>query len=76
MDESTLLHEDILSLKENRFQGNIAEAMLQNLTKELEFFKREENKEELHDILNIYNSKRHPVIPYQVYYLKISDSHP
>ena len=48
--------------------------MLQNLTKELEFFRREENKEELHEILNIYNSKRHPVIPYQVDNMIISDS--
>ena len=74
MDESKLLHEDILNLKENRFQGNIGSKMLQNLTKELEFFRREENKEELHEILNIYNSKRHPVIPYQVDYMIISAS--
>ena len=56
MDESKLLHEDILNLQENRFQGNIGPKMLQNLTKELEFFGREENKEELHEILNIYNT--------------------
>ena len=74
MDESKLLHEDILNLKGNRFQGNIGSKMLQNLTKELEFFRREENKEELHEILNIYNSKRHPVIPYQVDYMIISAS--
>ena len=73
MDENKLLHEDILNLKENRFQGNIGPKMLQNLTKELEFFRREENKEELHEILNIYNSKRHPVIPYQVVYMIISE---
>jgi hypothetical protein len=41
------------------------EPFLQNLTKEMEFFERGENKEELHKILNEYNSRKHPNIPYQ-----------
>ena len=65
MDESKMMHDQVLSLGENRFQGNMG-PLLQNLTKELEFFQRGENKEELHDILNVYNSRKHPVIPYQV----------
>ena len=65
IDEGVLLQRQIRDLGENQFKGNMA-PLLQNLTKEIEFFERGDNKEDLHKLLNTYNSRRHPNIPYQV----------
>ena len=65
IDEGLLLQRQIRDLGENQFKGNMA-PFLQNLTKEMEFFERGDNKEDLHRLLNTYNSRRHPNIPYQV----------
>ena len=65
IDEGLLLQRQIRDLGENQFKGNMA-PLLQNLTKEIEFFERGDNKEDLHRLLNNYNSRRHPNLPYQV----------
>ena len=65
IDEGLLLQRQIRDLGENQFKGNMA-PLLQNLTKEMEFFERGDNKEDLHRLLNTYNSRRHPILPYQV----------
>ena len=65
IDEGLLLQRQIRDLGENQFKGNMA-PLLQNLTKEIEFFERGDNKEDLHRLLNTYNSRRHPSLPYQV----------
>ena len=65
IDEEGLLREQVEHLGENKFKGAI-QPMLQNLTKEMEFFEREENKESMHKLLNLYNERHHPYQRYVV----------